>query len=97
MSPDFQMQPVLLPMSHFFWEPPGTSWSLGSGAMGPFAAVCSLLVEAGRDAFHSEVSLSLSPANDKAETERDPEPFLTRGLRESAYGTLMSVFILLLR
>lgn len=96
MSPAFQMQPVLLPMSHFYWEPPGTSWSPGSVAMGPFAALCSLLVEAGSDTFHSKISLSLSPANDKAEKERDPERLLV-GFASPHSGALMSVFILLSR
>lgn len=64
--------------------------------MGLFAAVCSLLVEVGSGTFHSKISLSLSPASDKAEEETDPER-LPVGFVSPHSGALMSGFILLSR
>lgn len=70
MSPAFQMQPVFLQMSHFYWDLEADHGPQTEGLWNYFAAVCFVLVETVSHTFASEISLMLSRGNGRAEKGR---------------------------
>lgn len=54
MSPAFQMQPVFLQMSHFYWDLEADHGPQAEGPWSCFAAVCFALVETVSHTFASD-------------------------------------------